>query len=72
MADTAAVDVVFGDAGRDATEAADDGYIVSAADLNVIKLKYSHRYMIAFVGEDAAHSQFFCYHATTHDGLLRV
>lgn len=35
--DTAAVDVVFGDTGRDATEAADDSYLVSGADLNIEK-----------------------------------
>lgn len=32
-----AVDVVFGDAGRDGQEEADDGYIVSAADIQVTK-----------------------------------
>lgn len=36
-ADTAGVDVVFGDTGRDATEADDDSYLVSAADLNIQK-----------------------------------
>ena len=36
-ADTAAVDVVFGDAGRDGIEADDDGYVVSAADLTITK-----------------------------------
>ncbi len=35
--DTAAVDVVFGDAGRDGTEADDDSYLVTAATLNVQK-----------------------------------
>ncbi len=36
-ADTAGVDVVFGDAGRDGLEADDDGYVVSAADLTITK-----------------------------------
>ncbi len=36
-ADTAGVDVVFGDAGNDGTESDDDGYVVDAANLSVTK-----------------------------------
>lgn len=36
-ADTAGVDVVFADAGRDGSESDDDGYFVSSADLTISK-----------------------------------
>ena len=36
-ADTAGVDIVFGDAGRDATETADDQYFVTSAALTISK-----------------------------------